>query len=293
VTGEVSCNLCGERSSLSECEQASVRSNVRKFRSERFALWRCPRCRGIHARDPVDLAHYYADYPTFPESVEPRLRPAYANLLARLTEAGLGKGDRILDFGCGSGALVRFLRSRGYEHTRGYDAYARAFADPSALEARYDCVISQDVIEHVDSPRELLQRFDRLVVPGGLIAIGTPDAAAIDLSDPEGYVHALHAPYHRHILTSDALREHAAALGWSVVRYYATMYSNTLKPGENPRCGLHYLRCHDDCLDLLTEPVRFDSWRMYTPLTAFFMLFGYFFDRHTDVMFTFRSAQAR
>jgi 2-polyprenyl-3-methyl-5-hydroxy-6-metoxy-1,4-benzoquinol methylase len=290
---EVSCNVCDERRPLAQCEQASVRSNVRKFRAERFAFWRCPRCRSLHARDAVDLAHYYAGYPSFPESIDRRLRTGYANLLERLTAAGLQKQHRILDYGCGSGAFVRFLRARGYELARGYDAYAAAFADPSALQARYDCVISQDVIEHVDDPRALLRRFDELALPGGLIAIGTPDAAAIDLSDPEDYVHALHAPYHRHILASAALREQAAALGWTLVCYYSTMYGNTLIPGENQRGGLHYLRCHDDCLDLLTEPMRFDSWRLYTPLTAFFVLFGYFFDRHTDVMFTFRSGPGR
>lgn len=287
---DVSCIICGQSSPLAACEQASVRSNVRKFRDEQFALWRCPSCRCIHARDAVDLAHYYAGYPSFPASVEPRLGPAYENLLRRLIAAGLREEHRILDFGCGSGALVRFLRERGYAEAHGYDAYASAFTDPATLDARYDCVISQDVIEHVDSPRALLQQFGRLVEPGGLIAIGTPDAAAIDLLAADEYVHTLHAPYHRHILTHDALREHAEALGWSVVRYYDTMYGNTLIPGENPRCGLHYLRCHDDCLDLLTEPVRFDSWRMYTPLTAFYMFFGYFFDRHTDIMFTFRAA---
>jgi 2-polyprenyl-3-methyl-5-hydroxy-6-metoxy-1,4-benzoquinol methylase len=290
VSDEVSCNVCDERSQLAACERASVRSNVRRFRAERFALWRCPQCRTIHARDSVDLAHYYASYPSFPESVDGRLQPAYANLLGRLTAAGLQEQHRILDYGCGSGAFLRFLHARGYQLARGYDAYAAAFADPGALQARYDCVISQDVIEHVDDPRALLRRFDQLALPGGLIAIGTPDAAAVDLRDPEEYVHTLHAPYHRHILASSALRAHAEALGWKLVRYYPTMYGNTLIPGENPRFGLHYLRCHDDCLDLLTEPIRWDSWRLYTPLTAFYVLFGYFFDRHTDVMFTFRSS---
>jgi SAM-dependent methyltransferase len=250
-------------------------------------VWRCPACRSIHAKDAVELAHYYASYPAFSQDVEWRLRRPYGNLLKRLLASGLKKDHRILDYGCGSGALVRFLRSNGYE-TSGYDAYTEAFADRSVLDQRYDVVVSQDVIEHVDSPRALLREFQGLVVPGGTIAIGTPDARAVDLSKPEDFVHVLHAPYHRHILARDALQEQAEALGWRVDRYYSTMYGNTLFPGENPRAGLHYLRCHDDCLDLLTEPVRFDSWRLLSPETPFYVFFGYFFDRHTDVMFVFR-----
>src|SRR5688500_6456372 len=203
---ELTRNVCDTATPVKACETARVRSNVRKFRSEQFELWRCPACRSIHARDAVDLAHYYASYPMFPPDIEWRLHRAYGNMLKRLVRSGLSKEHRILDYGCGSGALVRFLRSAGYD-TSGYDAYAEAFADRSVLERSYDCVVSQDVIEHVDSPRALLAEFDRLTVPGGMIAIGTPDAAALDLAAPEDFVHALHAPYHRHILARDVLQK--------------------------------------------------------------------------------------
>jgi 2-polyprenyl-3-methyl-5-hydroxy-6-metoxy-1,4-benzoquinol methylase len=261
---------------------------VRKFRDERFEVWRCPACRSIHAYQPVDLAHYYAAYPSLKEDVQWRLDPMYKSLLKRLIAVGLDKSHRILDYGCGSGALVRFLRRQGYAQTYGYDAYSSEFADEAVLSTRYDCVISQDVIEHVDSPLALLAEFDRLTEPRALIAIGTPDADAIDLNDPEDYVHTLHVPYHRHILTSTVLRERAQALGWRVASYYATMYGNTLLPAQNPRFGLHYLRCHEDCLDLITEPVRPSARWIFHPGTLFYMFFGYFFDRHTDIMFTFQ-----
>jgi hypothetical protein len=53
------------------------------------------------------------------------------------------------------------------------------------------------------------------------------------------------------------------------------------------------MRCHDDCLDLLTEPISLKSWRLLlSPETPFFFFFGYFFDRHTDITFTFRTRDA-
>lgn len=264
-----------------------MRSNVRRFRDETFSVWRCSQCRSIHAEDEVDLAHYYRTYPTFPREAEPRMAPAFEGLLRRLRDGGLEPDHRVLDYGCGSGCFVRFLEQKGYRVT-GYDAYAEPYRDERALAATYDCVVSQDVIEHVPSPRELLATFRRLARPGGLVVIGTPDASAIDLSRPEDYVHVLHAPYHRHILASDALRKAAEDAGFEVLRFYPTMYGNTLVPGQNPRFGLQYLRAHDDCLDLLTEPIRF-SWKLLSPVTAFHAFFGYFFDRHTDVTFTLRA----
>jgi hypothetical protein len=66
------------------------------------------------------------------------------------------------------------------------------------------------------------------------------------------------------------------------------MYGNTPLPMQNPRFGLEYVRSLDDCLDVLTEPPRISA-RLLSPKTAFFAVFGYFFDRHTDVTFVFRT----
>jgi hypothetical protein len=148
------------------------------------------------------------------------------------------------------------------------------------------------VIEHVDDPHALLGQFAGKIEPGGIVAIGTPDAAALDLADAENYVHALHQPFHRHILSAQALREGGEKLGWSVERYYDTMYNNTLVPTMNPRFVLHYVRCHDDVFDLVCEPVKANSLRLWSPVTLFFALFGYFFDRHTDIMVVFRAPGA-
>jgi hypothetical protein len=68
------------------------------------------------------------------------------------------------------------------------------------------------------------------------------------------------------------------------------MYNNTLVPTMNPRFVLHYVRCHDDVFDLVAEPVRISA-RMLSPATPFFALFGYFFDRHTDIQVVFRKPE--
>ncbi|MHA2283884.1 MAG: class I SAM-dependent methyltransferase [Promethearchaeota archaeon] len=284
------CNLCADPSRLrGDSEVASVRSNVRAFRDEKFVVWRCARCRSIHARDEVDLPHYYAMYPFHKQKFNWILRIVYRNVLRRLKRAGLKRSHRILDYGCGSGHLIHFLKSKGYAHAAGYDAFGGSFSDPAVLDETYDFVHSQDVVEHVDDPRALLRTFASLAKPGGTIVIGTPNADAIDLTRPEDFVHPLHQPYHTHIFSKGALLAATGALGWTLDRYYATQYTNTLVPGLNMRFALYYGKCFDDTLDLAFDGVRVNR-RLLSPRSLVYALFGYFFCPETDVMAVFRTA---
>lgn len=285
-----SCTMCGEPRTAA-CESARVRCNVRRFTGEQFELWRCTRCSSLHAAEEVDLTRYYAGYPIFAGQLDWKLRVVYANMLRRLRRAGLAREQRVLDYGCGVGLLVRYLRERGYAHAVGYDAFAPGWDDARLLDQRYDAIVCQDVIEHVDDPHALLARFDALLPPGGIVSIGTPDAERLDLADPEDYVHELHVPFHRHILTQQALVAAGERQGWSVLQRYDTMYNNTLFPLMNPRFALHYVRGHDDVWDLVAEPPRM-SWKLLSPVTLWFALFGYFFDRHTDIQIVFRKPPA-
>jgi 2-polyprenyl-3-methyl-5-hydroxy-6-metoxy-1,4-benzoquinol methylase len=280
------CVVCGAERSAT-CETARVRSNVRAFKNQRFEIWRCASCRSLHAADEVDLDHYYRGYPVFAADLDWRLDVVYGGMLKRLLAAGVQKEHRILDYGCGKGLLVQFLRQRGYENAVGWDRYAEGWSDSSVLQGRYDAIVSQDVIEHVADPNAMLRQLDGMLEPGGFASIGTPDAAALDLSDPESFVHALHLPFHRHILSHGALQRAGERVGWAVERFYDTMYNNTWFPTMNPRFVLHYVRSHDDVFDLVAEPIKL-SWKLLSPATPFFALFGYLFDRHTDVQVTFR-----
>lgn len=282
------CIVCGRSSAESSVEEASVRSNVRVFRTETFALWRCPGCSTLHARDEVDLAHYYAQYPFHDLPIDWRIRAMYGNFRKRLERAGLRREHRILDYGCGGGHLVKYLQQAGYPNVSGFDQYSKVYGDRAVLKHRYDCIVSQDVIEHVPSPRALLEEFEEISTDQGIIAIGTPNAAAIDLKRPEDFVHTLHAPYHRHILSKDALLSLGQSRRWQLARYYPTMYSNTRVPFLNEAFYLYYTRLTDNTLDALMEPVKAGALLLRAPLTLFWGFFGSFFSRNTDVMAIFR-----
>lgn len=273
-------------SGVAEVERCRVRSNVRRFIEESFDLWRCPNCASIHAVDEVDLDHYYANYPIHDVPLDFRTRPMYDKLRRRLMKAGLRRDDRVLDYGCGSGTFVAFLKWARHPNGVGFDAYSEKFGDASVLNEVYDCVVTQDVIEHVDDPKALLGTLDGLVRPGGLIAVGTPNAARLDLADPEAYVHALHQPYHRHILSKDALLKAGEARGWSVVAHYDTMYTNTAWPFVNSRMIQLLISGRDGTLDATLEP---PGWKLYAmlPWTLVVGFFGALVPTKSEMMTIF------
>ncbi|HEX2676478.1 MAG TPA: class I SAM-dependent methyltransferase, partial [Polyangiales bacterium] len=216
------------------------------------------------------------------------LRAMYGKQLSRLRAAGLRPEHAVLDYGCGGGAFVRFLKSRGYANARGFDEYSEAFSDRSVLAQRYDVILSQDVLEHVPEPWSFLNELQGLLAPKGVVALGTPNADSIDLANPEKRVHTLHQPYHRHIFSKQSLLSLGEPLGWELVKYHPTMYANTLVPFVNQAFVNHYFACHDNTVDLATEPINPKSLKLYTPLTLIYALFGYFFAPESDVMVVYR-----
>jgi len=96
---------------------------------------------------------------------------------------------RTLDIGCGSSliiqslndavaleynfAKVRFLQHRGIPAMQG-SAFALPFKDSA-----FDCVISSQVIEHIPFDEVLFAEMRRVLRPGGMLIIGTPDYGTI------------------------------------------------------------------------------------------------------------------
>ncbi len=268
-------------------ESARVRSNVRCFSKEAFAVWRCPHCRSIHARDQVDLAFYYANYPIHHPKPSRIATLHRDRLLRRLVRAGLLPKHAVLDFGCGSGVFVDHLRNRGFLKAAGYDPFEAKFAAPSVLGERYSFILAMDVLEHDSEPLRLLRRFDELLSPGGCAAVGTPNADAIDLRRPEESIHELHQPYHRAIFSKAALLEAGRRLGWQLVRCYGVSPTDTWIPCLNSRFWRRYAKTLDDTLDVAFEPFR-PSFKLFTPAAVLDAGFGGFLTREANIMAVFR-----
>jgi SAM-dependent methyltransferase len=109
------------------------------------------------------------------------------------------KSSRILDLGCGYGAILHFLREAKYLNTTGVDVSPeqidaarqlgfedvhcqdlRAFLDQVPDET-YHAVIAFDILEHFTKPEliELLDELHRVLVRGGRLILHGPNGEGI------------------------------------------------------------------------------------------------------------------
>ena len=260
-----------------------VSSNAKSFREERFTVWRCPDCDSLHALEPIDYARYYDGYFMQRQPLDFFSRRLFAQRLRDLEPLHPAATATILDHGCGNGNFVRFLRERGFSQADGYDPYSPGFADRAVLDTRYDVVTSQDVIEHAPDPGAYLDEVAARVRPGGVMAIGTPNAEHIDLADPIDEVGPLHQPFHRHILTGKRLVAMIEARGFKVVRVIPRSYVDTWLPFVNSAFLFNYMAAVDGTVESGFEPIR-TGLILTSPKLLFHGFFGRLEKRRKDIL---------
>jgi len=102
-----------------------------------------------------------------------------------------GRGARILDVGAGEGFFCRRLHELGYR-VDACDIEPRAFRCPEVPFTRvdlnaplpianeqYDCVVSIEVIEHVENHFLFLRELLRVTKPGGRVIVTTPNVLSL------------------------------------------------------------------------------------------------------------------
>lgn len=287
------CLICNHRIEPND-ESAFVTfyCNVKAFRDEIFKVWRCPVCMTIHCLDVVDLAHYYAKYPFAQTVLKLPLRLSYGNLCRQLTKHGFSKAHSLLDYGCANGMFIKYLRQDGFANCHGYDPYApkEGFGDRATLQrGPFDYILLQDVIEHVEDPKALLCELDALLAPGGHILIGTPNAANIDLTQPNvsDYYNPVHVPYHLHLYTRESIESLGCRQGWEPVDFFDQPYHDTRWFGTNSRAWNEYQRLFDGTINAIFEPIKL--WKALTSYKfMFYAIFGYWLSFKTEMAIAFR-----
>ena len=150
-----------------------------------------------------------------------------------MASCGVAASARLVDVGCGSGKFVRYLRSQqfsavGIEPAEAlFDEFLRPEAcffhgsleewERSADAAtNVDVVTAFDVLEHVDDPVSLILGAKKIVRPGGLVLLTTPDAGSIAAS-----ILGKHWPhfnkYHRSLMKTAHIKALGALAGLEIV----------------------------------------------------------------------------
>lgn len=176
------CHLCG-------CSRSHL-----LFKKDDYAFRRCAACALVYLwPHPANLlCTYHTDY--YHERSIFTATPLNAFLhhryLKQLESFVPDSHRRLLDIGCGTGYFLDIARGRGWQ-VEGVDIspeavqYARshyrltvhqgdAFQLPPCGDT-YDAITFWDVLEHVPNPLEQLFQAHRLLKPGGVLAVSTPN----------------------------------------------------------------------------------------------------------------------
>ncbi|MEN6356211.1 MAG: class I SAM-dependent methyltransferase [Armatimonadota bacterium] len=137
-----------------------------------------------------------------PEAIADQYDASYFDLYRRRRAFRLKRGDnrlcrielmkepgRLLDIGCSLGYFVEAANSRGWrasgveispyasEEARkmGLEVKTGVLEDADYTDGSFDCVTMWDVLEHVPDPTDHMIEVNRILAPGGMVVIGTPN----------------------------------------------------------------------------------------------------------------------
>lgn len=162
-------------------------------------------------------------------------------VMERILADGAKPGCRILELGCGSGALTRRLVEHGFNVTAvdiSLDTYGapaealemdlnREFADLLGTR-QFDLIIAIEVIEHLENPQHFLREAGRLMGSGTRLWVSFPNMylyfAALsflrDTSFVNWNVHQYWNLGHQTLLTDWLFRQHVLKAGLDVEADY-------------------------------------------------------------------------
>lgn len=195
-----------------------------------FHLHRCPGCGFLFVHplpeSPLTIysedyfagasgGHGYVEY----DRDKQVMIPSFERYLDAIEKA-YGKKGKMLDIGAATGFFLDIARKRGWEtagiepsdhaaglgRAKGIDVRTGTLDTYEAPEHSFDAVTLWDVIEHVPDPRETLRQVQRLLRPGGIIALNTPDADSLWARTLGMRWHLIVPPEHLHLFGTRSLR---------------------------------------------------------------------------------------
>mgnify|MGYP001559767924 FL=1 len=190
------------------------------FAKKDFAIYRCARCgfqfvyppppdtASIYSEDYFRGARHGFGYVNYDE--DKVAMQAFFEAVLKAMERLLPARGQLLDVGAATGFFLKLARGRGWV-VAGLEisGYASRLAQRSGLPVTqgtlqsagypsnsFDAVVLLDVIEHLSDPAALVDQCRRILRPGGLLVINTPDTSSLWARIYKSRWHAFCPPEH-------------------------------------------------------------------------------------------------
>jgi len=143
-------------------------------------------------------------------------------------------GGRLLDVGFGNGGFLKLATEMGWQaegidfdpkavalaQSRGLNARCASAADLSAQHEQFDIITLSHVIEHVPDPIALLEDLYRLLKPGGLLWLETPNLDSLGAKRFGRNWRGLETPRHLVLFNPASLRMSLENVGFQQINQH-------------------------------------------------------------------------
>lgn len=166
------------------------------------------------------------------------------------------RGSRLLDVGCGNGEFLLHARDAGWAvsglepdpvaadiaRRKGLDVRVGILDDTTAEENAYDAITLSHVIEHVHQPKSVLMAVHRLLKPGAIVYIDTPNIGSHGAERFGKNWRGIEAPRHLVLFNPSSLSHVLTSVGFegitkirrTSIRKSIYSRSTSIAAGENP-----------------------------------------------------------
>ena len=205
-------------------------------------LVKCHNCNFVFSQkipSKEELINYYTNEYERTNYLSPITEKRYNQLLDKFEK--YRKTNRLLDIGSGSGFFLKTAKKRGWEvygteidsgvqSTNNEKDINMSYGEIDSIgfpEDYFDVVVHIEVIEHINNPNEYVSEIQKILRPGGITYLTTPNFNAIHRYRLKEKYDVISYPNHLCYYTKRTLKQLFKTKGLKPIRVVTTGYSLT------------------------------------------------------------------